>query len=245
MKAVTPFKPFEAESSAHQRLGPFDWIDAISMLRVSVAKSCKCETFVLTDQSSAVPGEAHRYPTRHNRLMPWLLEINLRYLESDDFTDDTVLLSPDMLVYRNLRGWFKADLGIIARLSKKFRANRNLLFGVQFWRPSGRKALIRLYRDALAEAESYSEDLLKWGADIEPFYSRLHPEKYGTHQRGDLSVHFIGETSLMLSINDVDRTALDQAKPVHPGAPIIDFRYLRKHWMRPYFDATLGAKGVA
>jgi len=245
VKAVTPFKPFEPESLAHQRLGEFDWIDAIGMLRVSVARSCRCPTVVLTDLSSDVPGDAHRYHTRHARLMPWLLEVCLRYLESDDFTDDTVMLSPDMLVYQNLSRWFRADLGIIARLSAKFRHNRNLLFGVQFWRPSGREALVDLYRDALSEAESYSDDLLRWGADIEPFYARLRPERDGITTRGGLTVDFIGETALMVSINEVDRSALDASRPVYPAAPIVDFRYLRKKWMRPYFDATIGAKGIA
>lgn len=241
MKVVAPYRPFAPEAISHQRLGPFDWPAALRMLAASVARSCRCATFALTDEATLLDVPAHRYPARCDRLMLWLLEVCLRYLESDDFDEDTAMLSPDMLVYQDLRPWFVADLGIVARLSPKFRASgRILLFGAQFWRRSGRDRLVALYRQALTIAEALDDATITWGADTVPFYRLLQPQHYGPCQREGLSVHFIGETALMQSISGVDQRAAEAGRSVLPRAPIMDFKYLRKRAMAAYFRATIG-----
>ena len=44
MRVVSPFRPFPAESDPHRALGPFDWVEALRMLRASVLQACDCET---------------------------------------------------------------------------------------------------------------------------------------------------------------------------------------------------------
>jgi hypothetical protein len=82
VRVVTPFRPFEPESREHLELGPFDWIGAIGMLRASVERSCHCETVAVTDVDTTLPGPTFQYATTHRRLMLWILDVSLRYLES-------------------------------------------------------------------------------------------------------------------------------------------------------------------
>ena len=231
MKIVTPFKPFAPESESHQRMADFNWSEAIEMLRASAWESCRCSVEVLGEQ----------YQTTHTRLMLWLLEVSLRYLESPDFDQDTAMLSPDMLVFEDLQPYFRADLGIVARLSPKFKASgRVLLWGMQFWSVAGKDRLVALYRQALAIAEGLSEEAKVWGADVEPFYRLLAPTRYGIADRAGLSVDFLDEQSVMASINSHDIARLQAGEAPVTMAPVVDFRYTRKLHMRAYFDATVG-----
>lgn len=241
MKIVTPYRPFVPESLSHQRMPDFEWPAAIEMLRASAWESCQVETFVLTDCSTKGVGQAHRYVPERKRLMVWLLEVCLAYLESDDFDQDTAMLSPDMLVYSDLRPFFQADLGIVARLSPKFReSGRTLLFGAQFWRHAAKARLVDLYRRALAIADALPEHAQVWGADIEPFQRLISPSSYGTKTFGALSVHFFPEGDVMASTTARDEQRLQAGEAPVPEAPIVDFRYMRKLSMKAYFDATVG-----
>lgn len=242
MKVVTPYRPFAPEALSHERLGPFDWVGAIEMLRESVAHACVCRTVTITDVDTIVPGDVYVYATAHRRLMPWLIEVCLRYLESDDFDQDTAMLSPDMLVYAPLERWFCGDLAMVARLSVKFRGSgRMLLFGAQFWRHSGKARLVALYRRALRIAETLPEEAQRWGADIEPFLQLLAPLSYGVNRRAGLDLSLIGEKDLMISVTADDITKMERGERLRVKAPIVDFRYMRKLHMRQYFDATIGA----
>lgn len=246
MKVVAPFRPFAPESPSHLAMPDFDWPGALEMLRASVRRSCGCETFALTDVDTTLPVPSHAYETHQRRLMLWLIEVCGCYLASDAFDQDTVMLSPDMLVYQDLAPFFRADLGIVARLSPKFlRAGRTLLFGAQFWSLAAKPRLAALYRRALAMARSLDDVTIQWGADIAPFYELLRPAKYGTTSRGDLSVHLFGESEVMASITGSDEQALSVGTRPTPPAPIVDFRYRRKLSMRAYFDLTIGAEVTA
>jgi hypothetical protein len=61
MKIVSPFRPFPPESSAHRKLGPFDWVGALQMLGTSARASCDCATFALTDVDTDLPVPAYQY----------------------------------------------------------------------------------------------------------------------------------------------------------------------------------------
>lgn len=235
MKIVTPFKPFAPESSSHRKMADFDWPAAVEMLRASAWHASRTPVVVLGEQ----------YSTTHDRLMLWLLEVSLRYLESDDFDQDTAMLSPDMLVFKDLSPFFRADLGIVARLHPKFiKSGRTLLFGMQLWKHAGKDRLIALYRNALAIAEGLSDGAKVWGADIEPFHQLIPPTRYGTQAfgtgRDKLWVDFIEDNVVMRSIGDGDMAALQAGRAPSTMAPVVDFRYTRKLHMRAFFDATVG-----
>ena len=242
MKVVSPYRPFEPESLSHQRLGPFDWEGALRMLGASVDRACHAKTFALTDHDTVLPVPAHQYRTEHRRLMLWILEVSLRYLESSDFDQDTVMISPDILVYGDLRPFFRADLGIIVRVAEKYQ-HKPLLNGVQFWRHGAAEGLADLYRKALALAGGLAEGYIRWGADTLPLVKLLHPIGLGGFKCGGLSVYGIRRINIMDELSDSDIIRLDRGWNVPwPVCPIVDFKYLKKRHMAAYFDATIGVR---
>jgi hypothetical protein len=231
MKVVSPFRPFVPESSAHLALGPFDWVGALQMLRSSVRHHCACETFAITDVDTALPGPTYRYETQERRLMLWLLEVALCYLRSDDFDDDTMLISPDTLVTADLSRWFRADLGVMVRTAAKY-ADKPLLNGVQCWRVAAKNRLVAFYAQALEGARQSVPDLIRWGADTSALVDLLTPLQAGHFARAGLSVFGF--------------EAWQVFRPAAPGVitPIVDFKGRRKHAMAMTY-AELGLPSCA
>jgi hypothetical protein len=169
-----------------------------------------------------LPGATYRYATTERRLMLWLIEVALCYLRSDDFDDDTILISPDALVLRDLRGWFKADLGLMVRTGAKY-ADKPLLNGVQCWRVAAKDLLVQFYAQALQRARQSVPDLIRWGADTSALVEMLEPLQAGRFERAGLSVFGFEAASYF-------RPPVDGIKP-----PIVDFKGMRKHDMARYF----------
>lgn len=242
MKIVTPFRPFAPESIEHQRLGPFDWHDAIAMLRASAARFCQCETFVITDVDHEPPGPAHYYDTTERRLMLWILDVSLRYLESEQFDQDTVMVSPDILVLGDLRPYFVADLGLVVRTGEKFKdTNRTILNGAQWWRHASKKRLVHFFHRALAIARDLPEARIVWGADTDPLIQLTAPLVGETRvKRSGLA--FYGHTNLMPSLSSHAMAALERgASLAGCPYPLLDFKYERKRYMRRVFENVMAA----
>lgn len=242
MTIVTPFRPFPAESQAHHLLGDFDWHDALRMLAASAARVGAPPVTVITDvDAPEAPVPALRYVTQHRRLMLWLLEVACSYVASDDFVDDTVMLSPDMLVVGDLRPFFVADLGVVVRTAPKYtEVGRTVLNCAQWWRVSAKARLVEFYTRALAIAEQLPEDRIRWGADTDPLIELLSPIVSGPTTRAGLSVVGHPELSVMATLTKHDQTTLSRGLvPMLPIVPLVDFKYMRKLWMRRYFDAVL------
>ncbi len=230
MKVVSPFRPFAPESRAHHALGPFDWVGALGMLRASVRAACGCETYALTDVDTTLPGATHAYETDERRLMLWLLEVTLCYLRSEDFRDDTILISPDALVLQDLSGWFRADLGLMVRPGEKY-AGKPLLNGVQCWRVAAKDRLVAFYTRVLAVARQADPRLIRWGADTEPIVDALAPLAAGPFHRGDLSVYGFNAGQVFRSVS---KAPPRRGEPL-PDTSVLDFKGLRKHFMADYF----------
>lgn len=245
MKVVSPYRPAPAVSIEHQRLGPFDWCGALTCLRESVRRACACETYTLTTADSRVPGPALRYETSQSSLMVWILEVCLRFIESDDFNDDTVMASPDLLVFQDLRPWMDADLGLIVRPGRKYE-QRPILNIVQLWRVAAKDRLIAFYREALRLAEALPESSKIWGADTEPLVELVSPILLGYVRRAGLHVRLIDQADFVHELSKRDEAALDCGEIPPPAQrPIVDFKYLRKRHLRRYFEATIGAAVVS
>lgn len=238
MRVVSPYRPFEPESPAHRRLGPFDWVAALRMLADTVRRSNGCETMALTDEAAHVGGlPAFRRPTAEPRLMLWILEASLGYLRSDAFDRDTVMVSPDNLVLGDLRHHFAGDLGILVRTRDKYR-NRPILNAVQWWPVASKAALAGFYARALDEARGLHESLIRWGADSESLRILVAPIACGVHRRAGLDVAMIEAVTVLHSIPD--RTALDLGtgrRPRFPPVPVIDFKGERKRHMAAFYAA--------
>ncbi len=228
MKVVTPYRPFVPESGAHLKLGPFDWPGAVRMLRASVRRSCGCETHLLTAAGEDPIGATHAYPTGETRLMLWILDACLSYLRSDDFDDDTVMLSPDTLVTADLSWVFTTalDLGLMVRPGHKYR-DKPLLNGCQFWRLHARTALIDLYASALDLARLEPPSSIRWGADTAPLVALLAPLKTGTAIRRGLTVYGFPAAHWF-------RPYRDDALP-RTMSPVVDFKGVRKRGMAECF----------
>lgn len=237
MRVVTPFRPFPAESQEHQALGPFDWIGAIQMLRVSVERSCACETVAITDADTTLPGPMFQYTTRARRLMHWILEVSLCYLAGPHFDQDTVMVSPDSLVFCDLRPWFAGDFGIVIRPDHE----RPILNSVQWWPRASRDRLIALYTQAIAIAKTLPEDLQVWGADSEPFRQLLEPMFAGCGPRGQLVANLIDARNVLHPVSSGIIEALETGGRFKKPTGVIEFRYLRKRVMRDFFNATIGS----
>ncbi len=238
MRVVSPYRPFAPESGAHKRLGPFDWVAALRMLADSVERSNGCETMVLTDIRTDVGGlAAFRYATAEPRLMLWILEASLRYLRSEAFDRDTVMVSPDNLVVGDLRHYFAGDLGLLVRSREKYR-NRPILNAVQWWPVAAKERLIAFYMAALVVARSLHDNLIRWGADSESLRVLIAPIQIGVYPRAGLDVAMIEAVTVLHSISNRTVADLERGlRPVVPNVPVIDFKGERKRHMAAFAAA--------
>lgn len=238
LRVVTPFRPFEPESAEHLALGQFDWVGAIEMLRESVRRSNRCETVAITDADTALPGPTFQYTTRERRLMFWILEVSLCYLAGPHFDRDTVFVSPDSLVFCDLKRWFAGDIGMVIRPEHDARP---ILNGLQWWPFASRTRLVQLFTDALAAAKQMPEDVQVWGADSEPFRKLLKPLYAGCGPRKfHIVANLIDSRHILHPLTSQAIAALEAGQQVDPPDAVVDFRFLRKQHMRAYYDATIG-----
>jgi len=228
LRVVSPYRAQQPESGAHQRLGPFDWVQALQMLRASVARACQCETVALTDLTTDVgTGPSLRYATHEPRLMLWILDVSVRYLESVDFDRDTILISPDTLVGRDLRPYFGGDLSLLVRTPLKYR-RKPLLNAVQWWPVASKARLCAFYAEALARARTLPANLLRWGADSEAIAQLIAPVGRGFQPRAGLCVRMLEASTVMLP-------SYLHVASLRAPAPIVDFKGLQKQEMAAYF----------
>lgn len=237
MRIVTPYRPFPAESVEHLALGPFDWVGAIEMLRASAQRFCQCETVAITDVDTTLPGPTFHYRTTERTLMLWILEVALCYLKSSQFDCDTVMCSPDALVFCDLRPWFAGEIGMVVRPQ---HAERPILNGLQWWPVKSRHRLVELYGKALSIAQNLSYDLRVWGADSKPFEKLLKPlfpgcgpRKYG------YVANLVDSRAIMQPLTTEMIEAMDRGEQIDPPQRVLDFRFLRKREMRRYFEAAM------
>jgi len=199
MQIVSPYRPFPAESSAHRKLGPFDWVGAVRMLAESAFRIGPYHVSVITDLDSPLPVPAFSYHTHERRLMLWILEVSLRYLESADFVQDTVMMSPDTLVLRPLTGFFAGDLTVLTRPAPKHatRPHHPIINAVQWWPVRSKDRLIDFYRQVLALAKTMPANVIEWGADTAALVQLLSPITTGMHQRAGLQVSMLDANQIL------------------------------------------------
>lgn len=243
IRLVAPFLPLPLENAHHKDLSDFDWVEAIRMLSDSGERACGVPVQVLTDEGAQLPLAMLRYPTTHRRLMLWVLEVCVRYLESDDFDRDTVALDCDQLIYGDLSRFFSPniDLGILIRPTHQDKDTwKKVLNGVQFWAVRGKKRLVAFYRDALARAERMHEDMVTWGADTQAIRELVEPVSLGVHMRGGARVQMIDYARVLAALSQEQIEGLQRGVAPRPHRAVLDFRYRRKVWMRQTFDMTIG-----
>ncbi len=235
LRVVSPYRPFAPESHAHALLGPFDWVGALEMLTESVTRSNRCETVPITDVDTDLPMRAFQYRTTARRLMIWILEVSLCYLRSGDFDRDTVMLSPDLLVFKDLRPWMGEYLGILMRTGFP---DHPILNGVQFWPHAKKAEIVAFYADALAIAQTLPENFIRWGGDTEPLRRLLAPLAPGPVVRnGRVIAHLLEAKRIMQPFTTSMANALTHGYEVPaPVMAVLDFKYTRKRYMRPYFQ---------
>lgn len=237
IRIVSPFRPFAPESAAHRKLGPFDWHQAYLWMAESARRHHVCDVRILTDAKTWPDVQAFRYATAETRLMLWILDVSLAYLQSDDFDVDTVFVSPDTLIQRPLSGGFKADLGVIVRPGYAYAA-RPILNAVQWWRVDAKAALIVFYERVLGLARSLPEPILRWGADSEPLRQLLAPIVCGYSRRAGVDVYAHDQHHWMTSLPPRTMEAFDRDEvPNLLQTPVVDFKGRRKHYMGRYAEA--------
>lgn len=245
MRVVSPYRPFPPESLSHQALGAFDWITALRMLAVSVRVSCGCETLALTDVATPLPVPAFAYPSATSRLMLWILEVSLAYLDSPDFDQDTVFVSPDSLVLRDLRAYCDGDLTVLVRTSPKYR-HRPMLNSIQWWPHAAKDRLVAFYRIAFETACQLPERFLVWGADTEALRQHLAPMALGVVPRAGLRVAMRESSEVLHSITDRMARGLQTGRIQRPAAAVLDFKGpQRKPWMSAAFKALFPGQRIA
>lgn len=238
MKIVSAYRPLERAYTpaevTEERIGNFDWIEALQMLAKS-AERYDYSVTAITDRR--LPFPHHAYPTKAKDLMVWILEVSLWYLSSSEFNEDTVFVSPDSLISRPLPPMEGFDLGVVVRFGEKY-AERPILNSVQFWPVKSKKRLVRFYLDCLQIAES-SNSPGKWGMDTIPIEQQLAPFEPGIQRRAGLKVMMLPHDFLLHSINRSDIACLEAGeKPREREQCVIDFKAARKQYMKSYFEAT-------
>ncbi len=244
LRLVAPFLPLPLENEHHKDLADsFDWIEAIRMLSDSGERACGVPVQVLTDVDADLTLPSLRYRTTHRRLMLWVLEVSLRYLESDDFDRDTVALDCDQLIYGDLRPFFapNIDLGILIRPTHAGKDTwKKVLNGVQFWSVRGKKRLINFYREALARAEGMSESLIAWGADTQAIREIIEPVALGAYMRGGVRVQMMDYNLVLAALSEEQIEGMASGRAPRSHRAVLDFRYRRKRFMCQTFEMTIG-----
>lgn len=246
MQVVSPYRPFPPESKHHQVLGVFDWIGACRMMAASVEATCHCPVHVITDVDTDLPVPAWQFETTERRLMLWMLDISLRFLESDRFDRDTVMVCPDVLVYGDLSKYFRGDLGLIVRLGEKFQAKqKTFINGTQWWAIRAKPRLIEFYRQALDVAKTLPASCITWGADTESIRLLVQPMCEGLVKRAGLTIQMVPYERVMTAFPS---SAIDHLQgrrlAAWPTVPLMDFRARRKLYMRAFYDATYGRRAA-
>lgn len=243
MRIVSPYRPFAPESDEHQMLGAFDWVGALQMLGVSAERTCGLKTVALTDVDTDLPVPSFQYVTRHRRLMLWILDVTLRYLDSDDFDQDTILVSPDSLICGDVGYWFapKADLSLLVRNVKFQEVDRPILNSVQWFRVASRRKLVTFYQRALAIAETLPDATIRWGADSEPLRQLLEPLAHGIQKRSGMIIDCIPAPWVLESVSQSRLVQVAEGTWVPPTRAVLDFKATRKHAMATCFDLAFGA----
>ncbi len=246
MRVVSAYRRQAPESGNHLRVSGFDWIGAMNMLRASVTRSCACETWALTDTEtdfSAFDGGAARvlrFPSEERHLMLWILAVSLQYLRSSEFTEDTVFVSPDNLVIRDLRPRFAGDLSLLVRSGEKYK-DRPILNAVQWWPLASREKLCAFYEQALAVARTLPDACIRWGADSESLRQLVSPIVTGLQYRAGLRVNLVEAGTALWSISGTAaRHSIIAKKKIRlpDGVEIVDFKGGRKLHMADYFAAS-------
>lgn len=247
IRLVAPFFTLPAENHHHQELADFDWIDAIRMLSHSAELACGVPVEVITDASEPMPLRCIKFQTHHRRLMLWQLEACVRYLQSDYFDRDTVMLDCDQLVYQDLSKFFAAnvDLGLLVRPTLKHKDTwKKVLNGVQFWNLRAKKRLAQFYREALARAEQLRPELLIWGADTAALVEMIEPVTVGLAMRHGVRVEMIDYQRVLEALSEDQIAGMRKGIAPRPIRAVMDFRYSRKLNMRQAYEMTIG-KAVA
>jgi hypothetical protein len=245
LRIVSPYRPFAPESDEHHILGPFDWVGALAMLQDSARRVVRhVEAVAITDVDAAPLGvPSLLFQTTERRLMLWILDVSLQYLQSEAFDRDTVLVSPDMLLLQDPRPWFHPDahLGVLVRTSDKHRqSGRMILNQMQWWPVAGKAQLVHFYRQALEIARALPEDVIRWGADSVPLQQLLDPIEQGVASRAGLVVSMIEAEHAIESLSSYHIQCLEGGLPLGTSRTALDFRYLRKHRMREAYNALFG-----
>ena len=232
MRVVSPYRHITPYTSCHIELARhgFDWIEALRMLAHSAKVRAGAETFAITDQDLPVP--QLRYKTTETHLMLWILEVSLAYLESDDFDQNTVFISPDALVFGPLDLFGQWDLGVLYRGEKYVK--RPLLNGFQWWPLASKARLVAFYKECLSLARSLSNEQKRWGGDTVPLVQLLSPIALGVHQRGGLVLGVL-PAELHVSITESRLRKTLQRLPGSIEAAVLDFKYRHKRHMKEVF----------
>lgn len=246
IRLVAPFRPFPPETGHHHQLADFDWMDAIRMMSSSARRACGGDFRVLTDVDTDLPFPTFSYRTRTRRLMLWYLEVAACYLDSADFDRDTISLDSDQLIYQDLTRWFSpnAEMAILVRSSAKLY-KLPILNGVQWWRVKAKARLAEFYWRALALAETLPESEIAWGADTVALWRLLSPLAYGIYPREGVRAQMIDTSRIIepLSLAQIHHLESGLRVPMrHPVLPVLDFRNLRKRYMRRVYDQTLARR---
>jgi hypothetical protein len=246
MRIVSPFMPLPVECGTHRVLAEegFDWTAAIAMMIETARDSCRCPVHILTDTETPLPFQALRYQTTSRRLMVWSVEVCLRYLESDDFDRNTVMLDCDQLIFGNLRKWFRkytpVDLGVLVRPHGKHleAGGEPLLNGVQFWHHAGKERLIAFYARCLDVVQALPEHRIEWGGDTDALRALIEPIQIGIVERSGLTVQMWPAGNILDSWSSSHTAMLESGAVPTVRHAVLDFRALRKRYMAAMFHAT-------
>lgn len=252
IRIVLPFRPFSPESDLHKEFAEFDWIAAMRMLSHTAQLACRCQAEVITDVDTDLPLPSLKYETTHRRLMLWNLEVCLKYLESDDFDRDTIMMDSDQLIYQDLAPWFipRVDFSVCIRRDNRRHDTKDekrlgILNGVQWWPRKGKKHLIRFYREALNLAVKLPEDRIVWGADTDALQMLIEPLEVGVTYRRGMWIRMVNSQEVIEALSERHMDGLASGEVPWPVRPVMDFRHKRKTFMADYYKATILAKAVA
>lgn len=227
VKFVTFWRPLPPQRDFHDG---FDWRRAIALLRESVARTHGgAEVVVITVPGVRIAAPRHRYRADNHRLMLWLLEAAAQYCERD-LDDDTIMVSPDMLVAGDLTRFFgDADYAILARPAA---AKTPLLNGAQWWRADAAARLASLFRAALSLGERMPKEVIAWGADTAPLVDLLAPVRLGRIcERHRLRVRMLPASRVMHSVSQAEAEEATSKGWPSDRPPLLDFKGPRKAWM--------------
>lgn len=201
------------------------------------AKKFYYTTIIVGDTENIIADQYIKLPTLKKsgsslELMEWILQAQKRYIDSDLFTENTILFSPDALFIKDVKNVFNKhfDVAVTKREHPQYPINN----GVIFIKPKEREKISKLWNDFYTRCTQYDLDTRKWYGDQKSMHQVLSDENYRNY---DLKIQKL-DCGIYNASPSFKQNTKQADEEIIKYAYILHFKGKRKETMKLLFNET-------